>query len=60
MATDRRDDGQGRAPAPRRRGAAPELAVTFLPPATPEEEADAWRRWVEAMDWLATIGALDA
>jgi hypothetical protein len=33
--------------------------VILVPPRTPEEEADAWRRWVEALDWLATLGALD-
>lgn len=39
---------------------APEVPVVFVPPATPEEHADAKRRLVEALDWVATIGALDA
>jgi hypothetical protein len=38
----------------------PEIAVVFLPPATPEAREDAWRRLVDALDWLATLGAMDS
>jgi hypothetical protein len=31
--------------------------VVFVPPARPEEAEERWQRWVEAMDWLAAIGA---
>jgi len=33
--------------------------VVFHAPLTPAAQADAWRRWVDAIDWLATIGATD-
>jgi hypothetical protein len=39
---------------------APEVTVVFLPPATPEAREDAWRRLVDALDWLATLGAMDS
>jgi hypothetical protein len=48
--------GEPRSARPR----ALDLPVVFQPPATREERDDAWRRWVEAMDWLAALGAMDA
>jgi hypothetical protein len=39
---------------------ADELRVVFVPPATPEAADEAWHRLVEALDWLATLGAMDA
>jgi hypothetical protein len=42
------------------RDADAELSVVLVPPATPEEVDDAWRRLVEALDWLATLGAMDS
>jgi hypothetical protein len=38
---------------------ADELRVVFVPPATPEEANEAWQRWVEALDWLVGLGAMD-
>jgi hypothetical protein len=32
----------------------------FPPPPTPEAAEDAWRNLVDTLDWLATLGALDA
>lgn len=37
-----------------------EPELVFVPPATPEEEAEARERWIAMMDWLATLGAMDA
>jgi len=39
---------------------APDPTVVFVPPASPEANADAWRRFVKALDWLCRIGAQDA
>jgi hypothetical protein len=60
MGTERQAGQAGQVPRLRRQAAEPDLAVVYRPPATPEEREDAWRRWVEAMDWLATLGAMDA
>jgi hypothetical protein len=38
----------------------PEFEVVLVPPATPEAREDAWRRLVDALDWLATLGAMDS
>jgi hypothetical protein len=35
-------------------------AVVLLPPQTPAEADEAWQRLVEVLDWLATLGAMDA
>lgn len=52
-------DGHAAPVAPPDAAPAP-VPVVFVPPATPEDDAEARRRWVEACDMLATIGALDA
>jgi len=56
MRADRQDARSRRGRRPPR----PDPEVVFVPPATPEAEADAWRRWVETMEWIVTLGAMDA
>jgi hypothetical protein len=35
------------------------IEVVLVPP-RPEEADAAWQRWVETLDWLVTLGAMDA
>lgn len=49
-----------RQPPREEREDAEERRVVFIPPATPEAAEDAWRRLVDALDWLATLGAMDS
>jgi hypothetical protein len=36
------------------------LLVVLVPPATPEDAEDAWHRWIDALDWLVSLGAMDS
>jgi hypothetical protein len=36
-----------------------ELEVVLVPP-PPEEAEAAWARWIETVDWLLTLGTMDA
>ena len=44
---------------PRQPRDADEYRVVLVP-VPPEEVEAAWERWVEAVDWLVSVGALDA